>query len=154
YVDVTNPAGFARDDYVVVNDGGGANEEYVRIQFVDGSRLWFSSPYTTSYKAGLEKAHSAGTTVREVTLMTVAAGSYNLNAAMGTITETTEFGNGLTVIASYTTDFVMPATYPLALNASPDLGDASGKWTGKPLVEGTYTLGIWSSRSFTVTVGS
>ena len=47
-----------------------------------------------------------------------------------------------------------PATYPLALNDSPDRGEESGEWAGKTLVDGTYTLGIWSSRSFNVTVGS
>ena len=154
FVDVDDATGFARDDYVVVNDGGGIAEEYVRIQFVEGNRLWFSSPYTTNYKAGLERAHPAGTTVREVTLTTKTEGTdYDLDAPTGMITEKVEFGN-VVVLASYTTDFVMPTTYPLALNASPDLGDPSGKWTGKPLVDGTYTLGIWSSRSFNVVVGS
>jgi OmcA/MtrC family decaheme c-type cytochrome len=151
YVDVASATNFARDDYVVVDDGT-ANEEYVRIQFVDGNRLWFSSPSSSSYKAGLERAHLAGATVREVTLVTKTSGTdYSLNAATGQITEVTEFGNG-TVLASYTTDFVMPATYPLQINASPDLDDSTGKWTGKAIVDGTYTLGIWSSRSFTVTL--
>jgi hypothetical protein len=44
----------------------------------------------------------------------------------------------------------MPATYPLALNASPGLGEESGEWTGKPLVDGTYSLGIWSARTLTL----
>ena len=150
YVDVSNPAGFARDEYVVVADGT-ADEEYVRIQFVDGSRLWFSSPYSSSYKAGLEIAHPVGATVREVTLVSKTVGvDYTLNAATGQITELVEFGNGNTVIASYTTDFVMPATYPLALNASPGLGQESGEWTGKPIVDGTYSLGIWTSRTLTL----
>jgi len=147
YVDVDNPAGFARNDYVVVDDGT-ASEEYVRIQFVDGDRLWFSSPYTTGFKAGLEQAHLAGATVREVTLVAKTAGvDFSVNAAAGSITELIEFGNGTTAITSYTTDFVLPATYPLALNASPDIGQESGEWTGAPLVDGTYTLGIWSSRT-------
>jgi OmcA/MtrC family decaheme c-type cytochrome len=151
YVDVSNATGFARDDYVVIDDGL-AGEEYARIQFVDGTRLWFSSPYTTSYKAGLSRAHLLGATVREVTLVTKTAGTdYSLNALTGTITELVDFGAG-TVIASYTTDFVMPTTYPLALNASPTLGDSSGKWTGKPVVDGTYTLGLWSSRTLTLTL--
>jgi len=154
FVDVDDPTGFARDDYVVVDDGQ-PGEEYARIQLVDGDRLWFSSPYSPSYKAGLDGAHSAGATVREVTLTTKTVGAdYTLNAAAGSITEVVSFGDGNTVLSSYTTDFVLPATYPLALNASPGLGEESGEWTGKPLVDGTYTLGIWSSRSFSVTVGT
>jgi hypothetical protein len=109
------------------------------------------SPYTTSYKAGLDKAHAAGAIVRGVTLVTKTSGvDYTLNAATGTVSEVVDFGNGATVLASYWTDFVVPATYPLALNGSPDLGDASGKWSGKPLVDGTYTLGIWTSKSLTL----
>ena len=151
YVDVDDATGFARDDYVVVDDGT-ADEEYARIQFVDGNRLWFSSPNSPSYKAGLARAHVLAATVREVTLVTKTAGlDYSLNAAAGSITELLDFGN-VPVLVSYTTDFVLPATYPLALNASPELADASGKWTGKPLVDGTYTLGIWSSRSLSLTL--
>jgi len=152
FVDVSNAAGFARDDYVVVDDGLAA-EEYARIQLVEGNRLWFSSPYSPNYKAGLARAHPVNATVREVSLVTKAAGTdYTLNALTGTITEVVEFGPGRQVLVSYTTDFVMPATYPLSLNASPGLGDASGKWTGKSIVDGTYTLGIWSSRSLTLSL--
>ncbi|HEU4417884.1 MAG TPA: hypothetical protein VFT55_03040, partial [Planctomycetota bacterium] len=146
YIDVNDVTGLVRDDYIVVDDGL-ATEEYVRIQYVEGNRLWFSSPYTTSYKTGLSLAHAIAATVKEVTLATVQPANYTVTALTGTITETTDFGAG-TVIASYTTDFVMPATFPVALNGSPGLGDASGKWTGKPIVDGTYTLGIWSSRTF------
>ncbi len=150
YVDVANAMGFARNDLIVVDDGQ-AGEEYVTIQFVDGQRLWFSSPYTTSYKAGLENAHAAGATVRGVATMPKAIGvDYSLNAATGMITELVEFGAGRTVIASYWTDYVLPATYPLALNDSPDLGENVGEWAGKPLVDGTYSLGIWTSRSLTL----
>ena len=151
YVDLASTSGFARDDYVVIQNGGGANEEYAKVQLVDGNRLWFSSPYSGSYKTGLEKPHAAGSVVRNVTLVTKTAGvDYTLTPATGTITELVEFGAGDVVLVSYTTDFVMPATYPIAINASPDLGDESGKWTGKPIVDGTYTLGIWSSRTLTL----
>jgi len=154
YVDLDDATGFARDDYVVVDDGT-ADEEYARIQFVEGNRLWFSSPSSSGYKAGLSRVHLAGDTVREVTLATKAAGvDFSVDAPSGQVTELVEFGNGNTVLSSYTTDFVMPATYPLALNASPDLGEETGEWTGKPIVDGTYSLGIWSSRSFNVTVGT
>src|SRR5262249_1270223 len=57
---------------------------------------------------------------------------------------------GSEVVVSYTTDFVMPLRYPLALNASPDLDDSSGKWTGKPIVAGTWSLGVWGSQNLTL----
>jgi OmcA/MtrC family decaheme c-type cytochrome len=150
FVDVGVPTNFARNDYVVVDDGT-PSEEYAKVQFVDGNRLWFSSPYTTNYKTGLALAHPVGATVRTVTLVTKTAGvDFTVDDATGQIHELVEFGAGNTVIASYTTDFVMPSTYPIALNGSPDLGDASGKWTGKTIVDGTYTFGIWSSLSLTL----
>lgn len=150
YLDVADNTGFARDDYVVVDDGT-ASEEYARIQFVDGTRLWFSSPAGGSYKPGLALAHATGATVREVTLASKVAGTdYILTAATGEIEETLEFGPGNVVLASYTTDFVLPAVYPLPLNASPDLDETSGEWAGKSLVDGTYSLGLWSARSLTL----
>ncbi len=150
YVDVASAAGFARDDYVVVDDGTGS-EEYARIQLVDGTRLWFSSPYSPAYKPGLALAHAAAATVREVTLTTqVVAVDYTLTASTGEITEVAAFGDGNVVLASYTTDFVLPATYPLTFNDGPDLGEATGEWVGKTLVDGTYSLGLWSARSLTL----
>jgi OmcA/MtrC family decaheme c-type cytochrome len=143
YVDVVDATDFARDDYVVVDDGLGT-EEYARIALVDGTRLWFSSSL-------LALVHAAGATVDEVALTTMMPGDdYTLDAGTGTITELAGFPDGTKVIASYTTDFVLPATYPLPLNASPDLGDSSGEWTGKALVDGTYSLSIWTSRSLSL----
>jgi len=140
YIDIDDATGFARDDYVVVDDGT-ADEEYVRIQTVEGNRLWFSSPYAPSYKAGLQRAHLLGSTARVVTLVSKVEGvDYDLTAATGQITELQEFGIGFTVIASYTTDFVMPATYPLALSDTPGLDASRGKWTGKPIVDGSPVL--------------
>lgn len=150
YLDVADATGFARDEYIAVDDGT-ASEEYVRIQFVDGNRLWFSSPYSPSYKAGLALAHAAGAAVREVTLTTKVSGvDYALTALGGQIDELVEFGAGNVVLSSYTTDFVMPATYPLAFNDGSDLDETKGKWAGKSLVDGTYSLGLWSARSLTL----
>lgn len=150
YVDVADATGFARDEYVVLDDGL-AGEEYARIQFVEGTRLWFNSTNSSSYRGGLALAHAPGASVREVTLVTKTANvDYTLNAPTGEVEELVEFGDGNTVLATYTTDFVLPATYPLTLNESPDLGESSGKWTGKALVDGTYSLGLWSSRTLTL----
>ena len=150
YIDVASATSFARDDYIVVDDGL-ATEEYVRIQYVDGTRLWFGQTGSTSYAYGLRLAHAVGATVKEVTLTSKSSGvDYSLAAATGAITELVEFGAGNDVVVSYTTDFVMPSVYPIGINGSPDIGETHGDWEGKPIVDGTYTAGIWTSRSLTL----
>jgi decaheme cytochrome c component MtrC/MtrF-like protein len=145
FVDVANPSGFARGDFLVVDDGL-AGEEYAQIQYVDGSRLWFSSPQTPQFAPGLALPHAAGAQVREVALQAQAQNvNYSLDANAGVITELTEFGNGAAVLVSYTSDFVVPATYPLAANDSPDLDETWGQWTGKTLVDGTYRVSLWGT---------
>jgi hypothetical protein len=149
YIDVADATGFAHNDYIVIDDGL-AGEEYLRIQGVTGTRLFFSSPYTPTYAAGPRVSHVAGATVKEVALTAVPAANYTVNSVAGQITETTEFGVGDAVLVSYTTDFVMPAVYPIALNGSPDLDESWGKWQGNPIVAGTYSLGVWASKSLTL----
>jgi hypothetical protein len=139
FVDVADSTGFARDDFVVVDDGVANREEYLRIQFVDGNRLWFGSPASPTYKPALVFTHSSGASVKEVALTTKNAGSdYSLNAATGEITELSEFGAGNAVVVSYTTDFTMPSDYPPPENDSPDLDMSVGEWRGLSLVAGTY----------------
>ncbi len=146
WVDVASAAGFARDDYIVIDDGVGGFEEYARIQTVQGTRLWFGTLGSSTYPASLRFAHNSGATVKEVTLATkTAVTDYTLTPATGAIAEVTEFGNGNVVLCGYTTDFVMPAVYPPTLNDSGDLGETTGKWAGKTIVDGTYSLGLWSS---------
>ncbi len=151
YIDVASAVGFARDDYIVVDDGVLGKEEYLRIQLVDGTRLWFSSLGNTTYQPGTRVSHAAGASVQEVTLspksVTV---DYTLNAATGQITEVIEFGAGNAVLVTYWTDFVMPAKYPLTFNAGPTLDESTGEWTGKPIVDGTYMIGIWGARTLTL----
>jgi hypothetical protein len=151
FIDVASAAGFAHDDYVVIDDGVAGFEEYLRIQQVDGTRLWFSSPSSTGYAIGPRVAHTLGATVKEVTLTSQAeTTNYTVNAATGTITEVTDFGANRAVVVTYTTDFVMPATYPVAINGSPGLNESSGKWTGLALADGTYTLGIWGQQNLSL----
>jgi len=151
YIDVADSTGFARDDYIVIDDGVMGLEEYLRIQWVDGDRLWFSATGSTSYQPGTRYAHAAGATVDEVTLTSKAVTvDYTLTASTGTITEVTEFGAGAAVLVSYTSDFVMPSVYPLALNDDPNLDETWGNWVGKPIVDGTYRVGIWGARSLTL----
>ena len=153
FIDVASAAGFARNDYIVL-DPGNAAKEYMRIQWVDGNRLWFAAIGATSYPPGLRQSHSVNAVVQKVTLVSKTASlptpDYMLDALTGTITELIEFGTGNDVLVDSTVDYVLPAAYPLTFNASPDLGDAWGKWTGKPLVDGTYSLALWGSRTLTL----
>jgi OmcA/MtrC family decaheme c-type cytochrome len=154
FVTVASTTGFLRNDYVVIDDGVAGAQEYLRVQWVDGNRLWFAAAGAggpTGYQPGLRNAHGAGAALTKVTLATKTANTdYTLAPATGTITEVTEFGAGAAVLATYTADFVMPAVYGPPLNDSPDLGPESGKWKGLPLVAGTYTVGAWGSRTLTL----
>jgi hypothetical protein len=156
FVDVVSPAGIGSGDHVVIDDAGGGRE-YARVRLVDvtpqRSRLWFSSPYSPDYgagaaarpaSAGLRNAHAAGTTVAVVALVDIPSGSYALTPASGAIAETSEFGAG-EVLCSYTTAFVVPGSFKGTLNESPDLGQDWGDWRGLPLVDGTYTLGLFAA---------
>ena len=146
FVDVANASGFDRGDFLVIDDGVAGFEEYAQIQFVDGSRLWFSSPQTPSFAPGLARVHAAGAQVLEVSLQQKTQNqAYALVPATGTITELQEFGAGAAVLASYWTDFVVPQTYPLSANDSPDLDETFGEWTGKSLVDGTYRISLWGN---------
>ena len=140
FVDVASTAGFARDDYVVIDDGVVGVQEYHRISLVDGNRLWFSP--------GTRNTHAAGATVLEVTL--VSTNAYTLNAAAGTLTENGDLGTGSAILVTYTSDFVMPAFYPLPINDSPDLGPEKGEWRGLPIVDGTYSIGVWGTQALTL----
>jgi hypothetical protein len=148
FVDVVDSTNFTHNDYVVLDDGVGGSEEYLRVQFVDGNRLWFGSTASTSYAVGPRVAHAVGATVKEVTLTTKTAGTdYVLDLANGTITEVAanSFLAGDAVLCTYTSFFVMPATYPATINDSPDLDASWGKWSGLALPDGTYTVGIWGA---------
>ncbi|MCE9593548.1 MAG: hypothetical protein K8S98_05085 [Planctomycetes bacterium] len=141
FVDLVDATGFARDDFVVLDDGVALREEYFRVQAVDGNRLWFGSPASSAYRASTSVLHGAGATAKRVTLVTKNAGvHYALDAAQGTITELVEFGAGNTVVVDYTTDFVVPDAYPVAENDSPALDESWGEWRGKDLVDGTYRV--------------
>ncbi|MBI2266750.1 MAG: hypothetical protein HYU64_16575 [Armatimonadetes bacterium] len=157
YVDVNDVTNFARGDYVVIEDLT-ANEEYLRIQYVDTAggkkRLWFTSPAALSgadpttaqggYGPWLRVAHANGASIKEVTLTKKTSGTqYTLNSTTGQITEVAEFGNGNAVLVVYTSDFVMPARYPPSFNDSPTFDETWGKWSGKDIVSGTYRVGLF-----------
>ena len=145
-LEVSDARGFARDDVVVIGDGGAA-EEYQRIARVDGNRLFFADPNPPSPGRGLVFAHGAGTVVQKARVAQKFAGSdYQLDAANGRIQELAEFGAGLPVIVCYATDYRLPELYPNPANASDDLGERQGKWTGKELVSGTYLAALSAAR--------
>ncbi len=150
YIDL-NPGGgalFARDDFIVIEDGVLGQEEYLKVQWVDGDRLWFSSQTTRSYAPGLRVAHAAGASVAVASMVTKVEGvDYSLALPTGTITELIEFGDGNAVLALYITDFVMPSVFPGTHNESPGLGQDWGEWLGLPIVDGTYSVDIRAVRS-------
>jgi OmcA/MtrC family decaheme c-type cytochrome len=152
YIDVAPGTGtnFAKDNYIVIDDGNVNLREYLRIQWVDGDRLWFGSQFRTGYKPNLTKAHATGATVTIATTSTVPTASWTLVGATGVITETVEFGTG-EILATYTADWVIPAVYPGALDDSPVNGLNWGDWTGTPLLDGTYLFDMHGARGFTVT---
>lgn len=152
WLDVATGTGssFADGDYVVIDDGMPGVREHMRVRWVDGDRLWFSSAYNQDYAPGLVQPHTAGASVDVVTVTEVPRTDWSLDASTGMITETAEFGTG-EVLVTYLSDWVVPATYPATFNESPDLGQGAGDWVGLPLLDGTYSLAFSASRSFTVT---
>lgn len=150
YIDVVSSTGIVKDNYLVIDDAVGAVREYMKVQWVQGNRIWFGSQYRTTYKPALRIAHAIGATVDVVTTASVSASSYSVDATTGVITETSEIGAG-ELIASYTADYVIPSVYPGALGDSPTNGEDWGDWTGLSLVDGTYVLDVHGARSLTVT---
>ena len=146
--------GFAKDSYIVIDEGG-PTEEYLVVQYVDleNSRLWFGTPYASNYPIGLAFAHTKDTTVQELTTQSKALTTdYTVDATTGTITTASAFPAGLPVLATYITDFVIPETYTAPLNNSPDLGEELGDWSGKSMVDGTYQVQLWGYDTFTLSL--
>ena len=148
----------------VVLDAGTSSEEYLtigRIQTTDDAsgtelgaadRVWFTTP--------MRFTHAVGTSLREVTLTskreglayTVVGNSISLVAG--------QFGTNPVVI-DYRTDGrfgwhrapgdALQALYPAAAADSDDIDITWGDWRALSLVDGTYTVGIWANRDFTLT---
>ncbi|MCB9898566.1 MAG: hypothetical protein H6825_11220 [Planctomycetes bacterium] len=153
YIDLADATGFERDQLIVIDEGN-PEEEYLVIQYVDGDRLWFGSLASTSYPIGLAFDHDADATVAavEVDKLTV-TDDYTVDAENGEIEEvpaSDSIPDGAVVLCTYTTDFRMPFTYGIALNGSPDLGEAAGDWSGLDLLGGTYRVLFWGYRNVKV----
>jgi hypothetical protein len=150
YIDVASSTGFAKDDYIVIDDGLPGVREYMRVQHVEGNRLWFSSLFRQTYKPVITTAHAINAAVQEVTTAAVNSSNYSVDPVTGIVTETVEIGAG-EILANYTSDFVVPSVYPGALDDSPVNGEDWGDWTGLPLLDGTYILDLHGAKSITVT---
>jgi OmcA/MtrC family decaheme c-type cytochrome len=92
--------------------------------------------------------------VKEVTLTSRTSGThYSLTASTGTVTELTDSFGANKVVATYTSDFVMPSVYPPPVNDSPDLDETWGEWAGKSLADGTYTVTLYGAINRTWSAG-
>jgi len=149
FIDVVDGSLFTNGD-IIRFDAGFASEEMMQVQWVDGNRLWFGSTYQTDFKPSTLLDHGPNAVIEIVDVTALVAGvDYTLDLD-GNFTELVEQGVGARFLADYTADFALPALYPVALNGSPDVDEAFGKWTGKPIVDGTYRLSLWSRGNFTV----
>ena len=152
-VDVASATNLAVNDYVVLDHGVAGSEEYLRIDSLTGTKVYFTTP--TRF------AHNATAACQEVTLTQRYEGTnYTLNPTTGVITTVTAVTAGNAVVISYRTDGAFgwkryngdtpQAYYPLTLMdatnpavATNRLGQDWGKWQGLPYENGTYTAAIW-----------
>lgn len=157
YVTVGSAVGFAANDFVVIEDGVPGAVEYIQINKVVGSQLWFNTP--------LRYAHASGVNCQEVALSQRRESiDYTLNAATGAITTVSAVGAGNAFVVTYRTDGAfgwkrhaadsLQAFYQPPQDDSPTLGQAWGEWQGLAYKNGTYTAGIWASLPTYVTVNN
>ncbi len=165
-LDASLASGIAAGDRVVIDDGQG-NQEYLQVllvQTVDDQtgadlgardRLWVTP--------AVRYAHATGATVQEVTLSSRREGSqYTVtDAATGQLTLAAgAFTAGNPVVVSYRTHGrfgfwrgpgdTLQAIYPPPAADSDDIGVSQGDWKGLPLLDGTYQVGAWANRDFSV----
>lgn len=166
-LDAASNAGLAVGDRVGL-DLGLATEEYAqigRIQTTDdvtgadlgaADRVYFTTP--------LRYAHGLGGAVQEVTLTTRREGSaYSVSsAANGQLTTVAgAFTAGNPVVVSYRTagrfgwkrspTDTSQNLFPAPIADSAEIDESWGDWKGLPLLDGTYTVGMWANKDFTLT---
>jgi hypothetical protein len=165
-LDASLVPGIAGGDRIVVDDGLGG-EEYLQVNMVQtvdektgadlgaNDRLWVTP--------ALRRGHAAGAMVQEVTLSSRREGlTYTVSdAAAGQITlNAGSFTAGNPVVVSYRTHGrfgfrrgpgdAIQALFPPAGADSDDIGVSAGDWKGLPLLDGTYKVGAWANRDFSV----
>ncbi|MBI3098647.1 MAG: hypothetical protein HYY93_10455, partial [Planctomycetes bacterium] len=169
---VADSADLATDAIIVgdkvVIDAGTASEEYLvvgRIQTTDDStgadlgandQLWFST--------ALRFSHLVGAKIQEVTLSSRREGTqYTVtDAANGQITLVAgQFTATNPVLVSYRTygrfgwkrgpGDATQTTYQAAFFESGDFDLTWGSWRNLAIADGTYTVGFWANKDYTVT---
>lgn len=165
-VDTSLVPGIVANDRIVIDEGL-PTEEYLQVSLVQ----------TTDDKTGLDLGsrdrlwvtpavrfdHALGAPVQEVTLTSRREGSTYVvsDAASGQITLAAgAFAAGNPVVVSYRTDGrfgfrrgpgdTLQALFPPAGADSDDVGISAGDWKGLPLLDGTYKVGAWANRDFSV----
>jgi hypothetical protein len=165
-IDQATFGGVAVGDRVVI--GAGATEEYAQVSYIQttdartGADLGPNDRFFFNFH--LRYDHGSGTPVQEVTLTTKKEGrDYTLATTNATAIDLLagQFGAGNPIVMSYRSHArfgwyrapgePLHAVYTPATGDSDDLGAEVGDWTGLPLVDGTYTVGIWTHKDFTVT---
>ncbi|MBI5851442.1 MAG: hypothetical protein HZB39_10535 [Planctomycetes bacterium] len=165
--DQSTLTGVAVGDRVVLANGT-STEEYqqvARIQTTDdvsGADLGAADRFF--FGSFLRYDQSAGTTIQECTLSTRREGSdYTMatSNATGIDLLAGRFTATNPVVMSYRSHArfgywrapaeTLQAVYTAPTGDSDELGPVQGDWTGLPLVDGTYTVGMWANIDFTVT---
>ena len=158
YLYVPLASGIAAD-WVLI-DALGTNPEFTKIS---------TAPTATGGYAvlgwPLRYPHAAGATVQKFTGVTRLEGvDYTLVSATGTITTITPVLATNSLVLSYRTDgkfgyklkpggtaqnvYFTPLQDPAGLN------DSDGDWRGKPVIDGTYTVGVWGYKNVDYSKGA
>jgi hypothetical protein len=165
-LDSSQMPGLVAGDRFVIDDGQGT-EEYLQITMVQtvddktGADLGARDRFWVT--PAVRFAHPVGALVQEVTLSSRREGSqYTVsNAALGQMTLAAgAFAAGNPVVVSYRTHGrfgyrrgpgdALQALFPPAGADTDDIGVQNGDWKGLPLLDGTYQVGAWANRDFSV----
>lgn len=138
------------------------------INGTTNDRLWFTSPYQTNsvtsnadttgtppagalpstgpFGPWARFAHAAGEPITRVAVTVLATSTWTLGGVSNNLIS--EAGAGwttdATILTCYTGDWQCPSVFPITFNSSPDLNETWGKWEGKRIIPGTYTVGLWT----------
>jgi hypothetical protein len=159
FVLVNSGPSFTKGQFVCVENGA-ATVEYFKIVFVDtangDTRLWFGNPIVNTHLSGaFVQVAAAPTSLTGATTPSVAiTQASNGTPGVGTGTPASITVTGATaghvILASFTTNFRIPAAYPSPLNGGDPtdrglLGTSVGSWFGRPLVNGTYMIAMYGN---------
>lgn len=159
-------AAIATGDRVVL-DAGTSAEEYLQVSRIqttdDVTGVDLGTADRFFFASFLRYDHTPGATIQECTLSSRREGSdYTLatSSATGIDLLAGRFTAGNPVVMSYRSHarsgyFQAPgqpfqAVFTPATGDSDEIGASQGDWTGLPVVDGTYTVGMWANRDFTV----